>query len=558
MGQCDRVWQRLASVLLLAIPFLWTGAAAANSNTPLDQLVSEAAQYEARGEWREAIRRYEEALRQQPDSELVRQKLWECRVHYDIARRIHDRSYREELLGLTRTKQLALLGEVLTVIQDNYYRPPDLAALQAAGFRSLLVAFDDPLFRAAHLSHLSDSDLRGLQQLTLDYLKRRPANPVRVTDVVYTALQYVQQAQQQFSVAEGPLLVQLTFGLVASLDNYTACLTPQRLKDVYAVIDGEFVGIGVELRHNEHRELEIVDVLPNSPALRAGLLARDIILAIDGVPVAGESLDESADRLQGPLGSMVTLLIRRRGHQEPLHFRLRRDHVEVPSVEEAVTLSPAEGIGYVRLTSFQRTTYRELTDAIAKLRAEGMRALILDLRDNPGGLLTAAVDVADLFLAEGVIVSTSGRANGQSWTYWARPAGTLTLPVVVLVNHESASASEIVAGALKAHHRALIVGERTFGKGTVQSILPLKTADAGIRLTTAEFLSPTGQAYAGVGVEPDVAVLKTRPSRPATDGSRPGELRAALRLTEDVQLHVALRKARELVARRPPAAVGMQ
>lgn len=543
-------WRRpvLGLVLLLSLALYATAPARGAEASELDALIREAGQYEARGEWRRASEIYEKALRARPDSPLLRQKLWECRVHHEISLRVRDQSYHQTLLRLPRSRILAFLSEVLTLIQDSYFRPPDLVALEQAGFQSLLVAYDDPLFRATHLAHLNDTQLEQLKTLTWGYTQKAKEGKGRITDIVCAALQFAQEANRLTSVPDSVFLIQYTFGLATSLDKYTGCLTPQRLKDVYALIDGEFVGIGVELRHNDRKELEIVHVLPNSPAEAAGLQSRDVILAIDGIPVEGETLDESADRLQGPLGSEVTLLIRRQGKPSPLRVTLRRDHVEVPSVEEAVILSPAEGIGYVRISSFQRTTFRELASALERLQAEGMQVLILDLRGNPGGLLTAAVDVADLFLSSGVIVSTSGRGNGQSWTYWARPTSTISTPLVLLVDRDSASASEIVAGALKDHHRALIVGERTYGKGTVQSILPLKTVEAGIRLTTAEFLSPTGRPYAHVGVEPDIAVERAPGDFDPEDDFDRTDLSAALRLSRDAQLRAALRHARKLVA----------
>lgn len=538
-----RAWHAALALFVCAVSVVSSVAAEAPS---FDALIREAAQYEGRGEWRRAMEIYEQALRSRPESTLLRQKLWECRIHYDISLRVHDPSYQHGLLRLSRSQLVGFLSEVLTIIQDSYYRPPDLGRLERAGFQSLLIAIDDPSFRVLHLHGLTEETLEKLRTLVWGYIQRSVRDVTRVTDVVYSALRFAQEAKDMCGVPEGVFLVQFAFGIASSLDRYTTCLTPQRLKDVYAVIDGEFVGIGVELRHNDRRELEIVDVLPASPALRAGLRPGDVILAIDDVPVEGESLDESANRLQGALGTEVRLLVRRSGQAEPLRVRLTRAHIEVPSVEEAVILSPAEGVGYVRITSFQRTTHRELLEAIQTLRAQGMRVLILDLRGNPGGLLTAAVDVADLFLQSGIIVSTSGRGSGQSWTYWARPGDTLALPLVVLVDGESASASEIVAGALKDHHRAVIVGERTYGKGTVQSILPLKTVEAGIRLTTAEFLSPSGKPYSHRGVEPDIAVADEAEVNPPDTGSRE-DLKGALRLSTDGQLRVALRRARQLV-----------
>ncbi len=513
----------------------------------LDDLLVRGSALESSGQWQKAIDLYEQALKRHPQSRLLREKLWECRVHRCIARRYEDSSFTGQLIRLPEAKLVAFFSEVVTTIQENYYRTPDLAKLRAAAFRSLLVALHNPVFRNRALGQLSEQDIRELEQFTWMYLKQGAHGRVTRERLVYDTLRFVRECRSRWQLREAPILLQLTFGLSQGLDKYTTCLTPKRLSDLYALIDGEFVGIGVELKGSDDGHLVVTNVLQNSPAQRAGLRKGDVIVAVDGVPIQGESVERAADRLQGPEGSIVQVLVRRDHSDRLLEFRIVRGHVEVPSVERYEMLSPSEGIGYVKLVAFQRTTVQELVHAVNQLRQQNLKALILDLRGNPGGLLSAAVDVADCFLDSGTIVSTSGRGEGQSWTYWARPTGTWHFPLVLLVDHDSASASEIVAGAIKEHKRGLLIGERTYGKGTVQSILPLHTVNAGLRLTTAEFLSPSGRPYSQRGVEPDIYVAGSSPVGHEADSP----YAAALRLSRDHQLRMALQKCRELVARRP-------
>jgi carboxyl-terminal processing protease len=251
--------------------------------------------------------------------------------------------------------------------------------------------------------------------------------------------------------------------------------------------------------------LLVVNVIPGSPAERSGLRGGDHLVGIGGRSIAGLGVDEAAQLLQGPEGSLVTLAILR----SPAPARavtVRREHVEVPSIEGERIVDTAAGIAYLKLTSFQKTTTADLEAALRRLDAAGMRALVLDLRGNPGGLLSAAVDVADLFLERGLVVATRGRSPEEDFNYSAGRPGTWRLPLVVLIDNDSASSSEIFAGAVRDHGRGTIVGSRSYGKGSIQGIFPLDSAGVGMRLTTAKFFSPRGLPYSGVGVEPHVPV----------------------------------------------------
>jgi carboxyl-terminal processing protease len=284
------------------------------------------------------------------------------------------------------------------------------------------------------------------------------------------------------------------------------------------MIDGNFVGLGVELKLDDQAGgLLLVNVLKGGPAFEAGIQPGDRILEVDGTPLAGLDLDAAANKLQGVEGSEVVIKVQSAATGAMRGYRLVRRPVEVQSVSVARLVDPAAGIGYIQLTGFQKTSTVELQAAIADLERQGMRYLVLDLRGNPGGLLNISVEIADRFLAGGQIVSTRGRAPGQSQVYRATGRPLWRMPLAVLVDHDSASASEILAGALQDNHRAVVIGERSYGKGSVQSIFPLRAATAGLKLTTAKFYSPTDRAYSEQGVTPDTVVRTAARPKGETD-----------------------------------------
>ena len=261
----------------------------------------------------------------------------------------------------------------------------------------------------------------------------------------------------------------------------------------------------------------IVNVIRGGPAEAAGLLAGEQIVEVDGQSLTGLGLDAAAATLQGVDGSSVTIGVLG-PEAKARRLRLVRRPVEVRSVETATVF---EGrVGYIRLTGFQKTTVQEMEEAVATLQRQGIDRLVLDLRGNPGGLLNVAVELADRFLDRGRIVTTRGRAPGQTFEYVASAGQPWRMPLVVLIDRDSASASEILAGALQDHRRAVIVGQRSYGKGSVQSIYPLRSADAALKLTTAKFYSPLDRPFSEQGVAPDVEVHAT--ARPSGDDDETG------------------------------------
>lgn len=299
-------------------------------------------------------------------------------------------------------------------------------------------------------------------------------------------------------------------GMLETLDPHSAFMPPEVFKEMQVETQGSFGGLGLEITVKDH-QLTVVAPIEGTPADRAGIQAGDRILRIDGQPTKDMTLMEAVRKMRGPQGTQVTLTIFRDELKEPFDVTLTRETIEVKSVKSQ---DLGDGIAYVRIVSFQERTSKDLQKAMEQLGKNGTTALVLDLRNNPGGLLNQAVHVADLFLEKGqLIVYTVGRVKGQDLRFVAEGKnGMPKIPIVVLVNHGSASASEIVAGALQDWKRAVILGTPTFGKGSVQTVIPL-TDGSGLRLTTARYFTPKGRVIHGSGITPDILVEPPKPER---------------------------------------------
>ena len=292
-------------------------------------------------------------------------------------------------------------------------------------------------------------------------------------------------------------------GLLQSLDPYSAYLSPDNFQEMQTETSGEFGGLGIEVSM-EAGVVKIISPIDDTPASRAGLKAGDYIVKINNIQVQGKSLTEAVELMRGPVGSDIELTVRRRGERKALTFNLTREIIEIQSVKSDLL---DKNIGYLRLTSFNENSSQQIKKRITDFDKEkNLKGYILDLRNNPGGLLSQAIKITDFFLDNGEIVSTKGRKSSENRRWFAKE-GDLTdgKPIIVLINYGSASASEIVAGALKDHKRAIILGDRSYGKGSVQSIIPLRN-DGAIRLTIAKYYLPSGTSISEVGVTPDIQI----------------------------------------------------
>ncbi len=325
-------------------------------------------------------------------------------------------------------------------------------------------------------------------------------------------------------VDDHQLLQAAVRGMVASLDPYSAYLDGEEYDEIKISSSGQYSGVGIEVSM-EDDQVVVIAPFEGSPAARAGIRSGDIIVTIDDVPVNPATLDDTIGRMRGAEGTQVKIGILRQGNLEPLIFTLKRSKVELHSVKSQLLES---GIGYTRISQFSETTGDELNAALKDLRRHNdapLKGLVLDMRDNPGGVLEAAVAVADAFIDSGVIVTAKGRTPDSKFEMDATPGDVLDgAPIVVLVNGGSASAAEIVAGALKDQHRAKLMGHTTFGKGSVQTIMPLGD-DRAIKLTTSLYYTPSGVSINHRGILPDIELPRdakpetSRPEAPATDAT---------------------------------------
>ena len=317
-------------------------------------------------------------------------------------------------------------------------------------------------------------------------------------------------------------------GMLTGLDPHSSYMNAKQFRDMQVQTRGEFGGLGLEVT-SENGLIKVVSPIDDTPAARAGMKAGDLITMLDGQTVQGLTLNEAVDKMRGPPGSSIRLTVKREGVTNPVEVSMTREVIHIQVVRSRLE---AGDIGYIRLTAFNEQSDPNLRKAVSDLKQKAggnLRGLVLDLRNNPGGLLDQAVAVADDFLDQGEIVSTRSRHPEESQRWNAKPGDVAAgLPVVVLINGGSASASEIVAGALQDHRRAVLLGTRTFGKGSVQTVMPLQ-GNGAMRLTTARYYTPSGRSIQGLGISPDIEVQSSRNETPHFGPEREADLNRALR-----------------------------
>ncbi len=332
-----------------------------------------------------------------------------------------------------------------------------------------------------------------------------PLDELRIFSEVFAKIKndYVE------SVDDRQLIENAIRGMLEGLDPHSSYLDKEHYTELQEGTSGEFGGLGIEVGM-EDGFVKVISPIDDTPAQRAGIKAGDLIIRLDDKSVKGMMLNDAVKLMRGKPGSDIILTVVRMGEDKPIEITVTRDIISVKSVR-GKTLEP--GFGYIRISNFQTNTAEDLRLSLEKLKQEnnnGLSGLILDLRNNPGGILNAAVGVSDLFLDSGLIVYTEGRINDSKLTFNAKPMDMIKdAPIIVLVNGGSASASEIVAGALQDHDRAIIMGERTFGKGSVQTILPMND-EAALKLTTARYFTPSGRSIQASGIEPDIIIENIR------------------------------------------------
>ena len=524
----------LAAFAILAAPAAAQPPAASSlafseRSIQIDGFLQHGQELEVQRRWGEALAHYEECLRQFPEENTLEKRFELTRLHYDLGRRCADRSFAEHVSRMPAAKALDLYLQVMQKIETQYVEQPSWKDLVERGTMGLETALAEPVFLERNLPSRNPAALEAFRrELRQTLAQRNVSNRMESRDSVVTVANL---AQQRLGLSPTAVILEYLCGATNSLDPYSAYLTPDQLSEVYSQIDGSFVGLGIELKA-QNGSLVIVRVIGGSPAEQGGVRDGDRIVAVDGHQTSRYTTDQAANLLQGPEGSICSLVVAAPGEADR-QLSIRRQRVEVPSVDQVRIVDNQQGVAYLRLTCFQKTTRRDLEAALWRLHRDGMRSLVMDLRGNPGGLLISSVDIADLFLDDGVIVTTHGRIPQEDATYTAHQEGTWHVPLTVIIDDQSASAAEIFSGAIRDHHRGKVVGVRSFGKGSVQGIFQLDGSDSGLRLTTAKFYSPKGKPYSRVGVEPDVVVRQA---------ARP--INGAVAVKDDAMFNAALQIAR--------------
>jgi C-terminal peptidase prc len=427
---------------------------------------------------------------QLPEPELIRRKLTNRYGNPTIVRMVR---------SMSPQQSLEVYQEISGLIDARHLKPTSYDARVKQAVKNLTLALDNPVFLQANGV---GQDPGRLDAFRVDLQRVAEGQPVKNADDAAQALQWTMQAaERDAGLRPTAVVLEFIYGATDSLDKYSAFVPAIGHGAPSAELEDHIVGIGVEIKADE-RGMLIAKALPGGPAAEAGLKSGDMIESIDGHKVTGASLDSAVDLITGPSGSQITLGVRR--DERIAEVKLVRRRVEVHSVSEVKMLD--DSVGYIKLEKFAQNSSEEFDKALWDLYRQGMKSLVIDVRGNPGGLLTTAIQLSNKFIPSGTIVSTRGRDASDDMVEYAHRDRTWKTPLVVLVDENSASASEIFAAAVQENSRGKIVGCRTYGKGTVQTHFPLQTVQGTLRLTTAKFYSPNGREMAGAGVEPDVHV----------------------------------------------------
>lgn len=515
-------------------------------------------QLEIQQRWQEAIGHYEKYHRKFADRDDITRRLQIVRIHYDVWRRYTDRTFIDAVDQTNVNSAVDLLGEILTKLDLYYVDQIKLADLLRNGTAYLEVALTERDFLQQNVSRVPADKIENFRANVHRMVLGREIRSVSEAKQLVT--QVATQAQNQIGVAPSAVVYEYIAGAVGMLDPYSSYLTGGEYDEMMSQIKGNLIGIGVEL-WAERQNLEVEEVFADGPAFVSGLRRGDRIISIDNQLVERLGAKRAADLLRGPEASQVYVTVEREGSQQT--FEVTRRRVEVPSVSEVRIVDQQYGVGYLRISNFQMTTPGEVDAAMVDLKNQGMRSLIIDVRRNPGGLLESAVELADRFIERGGIVTTRGRNGAENHSYVAHYANTLSLPLMVMIDEDSASASEIFAGAIRDNNRGLIVGRTSYGKGTVQGVFHNDAGHGGIRLTVSKFYAPSGYAISSRGIEPHVKfesqpedreVLVAKPALDTDDASLRSANRRDERLqrqrAEDRDLQRAIAEAKKIANQR--------
>jgi carboxyl-terminal processing protease len=487
-------------------------AAPQTSSKELKLLRSQAEQWERLADWEHACQTYDLLLRLDRTQPALRDRLLHCLRRYYQASRQKDPSYRRDVLTLSYPEALHIYQQVVTCLRASSLQQRQLtwANILEKGLEEFRYALVEPVFLQYNLPGVRVLEVEAFLASLDATMHSRAREVISLEQTLNVVRDVAMEALGRLHLPPTTTVLEFTCGACYACDEYTTYLTPAQLRELCAALKGEGVGVGLRLAAQEGK-LVIAQVLPHSPAEEEHLLAGWVVTAIDGRPVAGLTPEAAMTLLQGESGTVVELAVETpMGPLQPPP-RLRRRPVFLPSVSAPEMKRPF--IGYIHLSRFQDTTPQEVDAALQTLARLEARVLVLDLRGNSGGSFEAAIDTARRFLARGIITSTQYPDARHNTVYRATGPAAWTLPLVVLIDGDTASAAEVLAGALKDNKRALLVGQPTFGKGCLQQLFPLPlrsgSTAGGLRLTVAHFCSPSGQPYAGRGVVPQILLERS-------------------------------------------------
>ncbi|MDR1492896.1 MAG: S41 family peptidase [Planctomycetaceae bacterium] len=489
----------------------------ASSNVAFQEKVNEVLQQgkilETEERWNEALALYENAIRTFRKPPVLMERFRFARFHHDLIRRYSDASFDMLLRQLAYEDSLALYDEVMTKIQTAHVDPPYWNEMFEHGVRDFEIALASPVFVQRNVpQNIDAAKIRSLSQMIVKKALTWDIQNARM--MRYGIVTIAQSCQQEIGINPTAVILEFLSGVANALDPYTEFMTLNQYKDTNCMISGNFVGLGVELKA-DRESLYINRVIPGSPAEKNGLKSFERILYVDDKATEGLPLETASNLLQGEAGTSTTLIVQA-SNSQPREVRIYREHLKIPSVENVHILNEyAKGmnIGYFKLTGFQQNTVQEMISALQLLQRQGMQFLIIDLRDNAGGVFRESINAANLFLRDGTIVRTISRtAPEPEMVYSVTPKNFVwDMSLIVLINKNSASASEIFAGAIQDNKRGLIIGQPSFGKDTVQAVVALygaksETPIAGLKLSIETFYSPSGAPFGGIGVQPDILI----------------------------------------------------
>jgi carboxyl-terminal processing protease len=517
MPPTQRSWRLSAAALLSAVCLAGAFPSASRADE-LSDFKGKALAAEKRHDWLDACRWYDKALRKDRGQPDLREAYRRSLRRLYLVRRSQDRIYHEAAAKLNPTDALDVYEKVLDVIGSAYVDHTDVNTLFQQGVQELRYDFDEDVFLQQYLPAARPAALARFKKVLDDWSSHKVKTQNEAREEVRALIDAARRADLDVRPAAAvAFCLEFAAGACNALDEYTLFLTPGYYNDVQAMLQGKLVSIGVDLGVAEDGRTEVVRVYPKSPADLAGLLPHDRIVSVGHD--ANLPPDKAADRLRGEAGSVVDVEYQRPGEMMAHQIEVQRAAVYMPSVSEPRLLALQTGmetipVGYIQINHFQDSTVQDVKEALAQLQTAGVQALILDLRGNPGGAFKAGVQVAELFLNEGVIVNAVSPLDEFNRPFKVEARNPVTLPVVVLVDRDTASAAEVVAGALKERRpgNTLIVGQTTFGKGSIQGVIPLDKppldkAPGGIRITVAHLYSPDKHLpYTDRGITPDIPV----------------------------------------------------